>query len=556
MEVIKVEKSTSRGIAIAPAYLYRMPELSPEAAPADEEAERKQFAPAGEAAVRERFTSIAETEEMNRFAVAKEAVLKDLRALAEQNEIFAAHAEIAADILLQEGVEDRIKNEGMTAQQAVSATVEEHAAILEGLDDAYLKERGADVRDIGKRYLAKLKGVALPDLGSLPEPVIVVAKELYPSELVNIDTARIKGILTEAGGVTSHAFVIAKSLGIPMLVGAAGILLKVSEGDMICMDAGTGQIVVRPDAACVQAYKQKKAADEAAEEDGKTLRNTPAVTKDGKRILLCANVGNVRDIEAALPMNIDGIGLFRTELLYMENTHFPTEEEQFAVYKKAAELMPQELTIRTLDIGGDKELSYYKWDKEENPCLGWRGIRILLDKKELFKEQLRAILRAGAYGHVRMMFPMIISLEELREAKALVAECKEELRAAGIPFDEAMQIGMMIETPAAVLLAEEFAKEADFFSIGTNDLTQYLLAVDRGNTNVSEKFDYFHPAVTKAIGQVIAAGHAAGIQVGMCGEMAGDPKAVTLLLELGLDAFSMSAGCIDEVRAQILQRSE
>ena len=237
----------------------------------------------------------------------------------------------------------------------------------------------------------------------------------------------------------------------------------------------------------------------------------------------------------ALKMNIDGVGLFRSEFLYMENTHFPTEEEQFEVYRRAAELCPQEMTIRTLDIGGDKELSYFEFDKEENPFLGWRAIRISLDMKDMFKTQLRALLRASAFGHIRIMFPMIISPEELREAKAVVAECKQELRAEGKAFDEKIELGMMMETPASVLLAEEFAKEADFFSIGTNDLTQYLLAVDRGNRKIADRYDYFHPAVIRAIGQIIAAGHKEGIKVGMCGEMAGDKNAVPKLLELGLD---------------------
>lgn len=251
-------------------------------------------------------------------------------------------------------------------------------------------------------------------------------------------------------------------------------------------------------------------------------------------------------------MNLDGIGLFRSELLYMENNHFPSEEEQFQVYKAAAELCPQELTIRTLDIGGDKELAYFDFEKEENPFLGWRAIRISLDMKDVFKAQLRAILRASAFGHVRIMFPMIISLEELREAGELTTQCMEELEQEGMDFDRNIEIGMMIETPASVMLAEEFAKEVDFFSIGTNDLTQYLLAVDRGNRKVADRYSYFHPAVVKAIAAVIAAGHQEGIKVGMCGEMAGDPNATLLLLDLGLDEFSMSAGNIDYIREKIL----
>jgi len=310
-------------------------------------------------------------------------------------------------------------------------------------------------------------------------------------------------------------------------------------------------IIIDPDEATLADYQMRKESYEKERLRLQSLRNTPAVTKDGKRISLCANVGNLEDIQKALEMNIDGIGLFRSEFLYMENTHFPTEEEQFQVYSKAAALCPGELTIRTLDIGGDKELSYFEFDKEENPFLGWRAIRISLDMKDMFKQQLRAILRASNFGHVRIMFPMIISIEEFRAAREAVEECKAELKAEGKAYDEGIELGMMIETPASVLLAQEFAREADFFSIGTNDLTQYLLAIDRGNKKLADKYDYLHPAVLRAISQVIEAGHREGIKVGMCGEMAGDYRAVKMLLEMGLDEFSMSAGNIDYVREQI-----
>ena len=465
MEQILVEKTASRGIAAAKVYKYQEPDLTPDTYTIAEEETAK---------------------EQKKFACAKEAVIHELEKLASENEIFATHLEIAGDFTLQEGVDAKIA-EGKNAQAAVQETIEEFAAIFSAMDDAYMKERGADILDIGKRFMAELKG----------------------------------------------------------------ILSKVEDGMFVCMDAGEGVIVIDPDEEKVSEFAEKKAAFEQERKYLEELRNKPAVTKDGKQIYLCANVGNAEDIKKALPMNIDGVGLFRSEFLYMENTHFPTEEEQYRVYKEAAELCPQELTVRTLDIGGDKELSYFDFEKEENPFLGWRAIRISLDMKEMFKEQLRAILRASAYGHVRIMFPMIISLEELREAKALVEECKQELKEAGIAFDPDIETGMMIETPSSVLLAEEFAKEADFFSIGTNDLTQYLLAVDRGNKKIADRYSYFHPAVLKAIGHVIDAGHKEGIKVGMCGEMAGDEKATAILLEMGLDEFSMSAGSMDYVRKQI-----
>lgn len=533
MEQIRVEKTASRGIVVEKVYMYLEPDLTPATGTiADDQVQA----------------------EIEKFEAAKNAVVEELGQLAEKNEIFAAHLEIANDFMLQDGVESKIKDSKSNAEQAISNTIDEFAMIFASMDDEYMKERAADVRDIGKRMMAVVKGVKLPDLGVLTEPVVVMAKDMYPSDTVKINPALVKGIITEEGGVTSHVSIIAKSLGIPTLVGVKGILSKVDDGEYICMDAGEGIIVVKPDEDTEKEYLDKKAAYEQERARLEGLRNTPAVTKDGKRIYLCANVGNVQDIRNALPMNIDGVGLFRSEFLYMQNTHFPTEEEQFVVYKEAAELASQELTIRTLDIGGDKELSYYEFEKEENPFLGWRAIRISLDMKDMFKEQLRAILRASAFGHVRIMFPMIIAMEELKNAKALVKECMKELDERGQAYDKNIEMGMMIETPASVMLADEFAKEADFFSIGTNDLTQYILVVDRGNKKIAKMYDYFNPAVVRAIKQVIEAGHKEGIKVGMCGEMAGDQKAVELLLDLGLDEFSMSAGSIDYVREQILNR--
>lgn len=531
MEKINVEKTASRGIAVAKAFKFQEPDLSPDMNQIEE----------GQV-----------QEEQKKFDDAREAVSEELKVLAEANEIFAAHLEMANDFMLQEGVHTKIEAELKNVELAVRDTIEEVAAIFASMDDAYMKEREADVRDVGKRLMACLKGEKLPDLGSLCAEKIIVAKDLFPSDTVKINPEYVKGIITEEGGITSHVSIIAKSMNIPILVGVNGILDKISDEMMICMDGENGVIIIEPNENVFVEYKEKRQAYEQERERMERLRNTPAVTKEGKRIYLCANVGNVEDIKKALPMNIDGVGLFRSEFLYMENNHFPTEEEQFLVYQEAAKLCPEELTIRTLDIGGDKDLSYFDFEKEENPFLGWRAIRISLDMKDMFKEQIRAILRASAFGHVRIMFPMIISLEELREAKEIVEECKQELKSEEKAFDDAIEMGMMMETPASVLLAEDFAKEADFFSIGTNDLTQYLLAVDRGNKKIANRYDYFHPAVLKAIGHIIQAGHQEGIKVGMCGEMAGDAKAVPNLLELGLDEFSMSAGSIDYVRSQIL----
>ncbi len=531
MEQIYVEKTASRGIAAAKVYKYQDPDLRPALTAITEEQE------AGE---------------IERFRSARAKMIGKMQEMADDSGILAAHIEVAKDGMLERGVEKRVREEKKNAELAVWETIREIGNIFAGMDDPYMKEREADVLDIGKRLMAELKGVSLPDLGALEGEVIVAAADLYPSDTVKLNPKVIKGIITERGGLTSHVSILAKSMDIPALVGVTDILSRLEDGVTVCMDAGKGVIVIDPDEEVLAGFQAQREAYLLERQRLEQLRCRPAVTREGKRIALCANVGSVEDIEQALEMNVDGIGLFRTEYLYMGSSHFPTEEEQFAVYAKAARLCPKELTIRTLDIGGDKKLDYFSFDREENPFLGWRAIRISLDMKEMFKEQLRAILRASALGHVRVMFPLIISLEELREARRMVELCQRELEQEGVAFDRNMPVGMMMETPASVLLAEEFAREADFFSIGTNDLTQYLLAVDRGNKRIADRFDYFHPAVLRAIRHIIHAGHQAGITVGMCGEMAGDPRAVPLLLELGLDEFSMSAGSIDYAREQIL----
>lgn len=532
MEKIYVEKTASRGIAISKIYKYETLDLKP---------------------VQNKIPGQDKEEHINRFLNARECVRKELEQLAVTNEIFSAHLEMVMDFTLEDSVKSKINNNCDNAENAVNEAISEVASVFEMMDDEYMKERASDIYDVGKRLMAQLKGVSLPDIGNIKEEVIILAKDLFPSDTVKINTDYVKGIITEEGGVTSHVSIIAKNMGIPALVGVKGIFNKLNTGDIVCMDAGKGIIVISPEEDVLNEYKQKQQEFEDEKLRLEKLRDYQVVTKEGKKISLCVNVGNAEDIEKALPVKIDGTGLFRSELLYMENTHFPTEEEQFEVYKRAAMLCPAELTIRTLDIGGDKELPYFEFEKEDNPFLGWRAIRISLDMRDMFKEQLRAILRASAFGNVRIMFPMIISIEELKEAKAVVEECKQELREKGISFCEDIETGMMMERPASVILAEEFAKEADFFSIGTNDLTQYLLAVDRGNKKIADKYSYFHPAVLNAIKHIIEAGHKENIKTGMCGEMAGDIKATKILLEYGLDEFSMSAGSIDYIREELLK---
>lgn len=532
MKAIQVERTASRGIVIGKAFLAEKP------------------------CHKTVFKTINEQDipaEIKRYEEAVACAETELSELAKTNTIFGAHLEMAKDIALYEGVTTKIRDMKYCAEEALEATAAEFIMIFESMDDEYMRERAADVKDVRFRLMCNLQGVKANPYEGIKEEVILVAQDLTPSDTVLLDLKYILGFITQEGGITSHVSILAKGLGLPALVGVERILSEVKQGDLLIMDAGEGKIYIDPDEETLVNYLELQLQQRQRQDELKKLNGLPAVTKDGKEVSLCINVGGVKDIKKALEVRTDGVGLFRTEFLYMDNTHFPTEEEQFAVYKEAAELCPKELTIRTLDIGGDKELSYYKFDHEDNPFLGWRAIRISLDLKDMFKTQLRAILRASAFGHIRIMFPMIISLEELRSAKKLVEECKQELDLQNITYDWGIETGMMIETPASVLLIDDFAAEADFFSIGTNDLTQYLLAVDRGNKKISGLYNSFHPAVLRSIQKVIEAGHQNHIKVGMCGEFASDERAALLLLGMGLDEFSMSSSEVLNVKHMIRQ---
>lgn len=534
MVKINVKKTASRGIVIGKAYVHREVNLEP----ARYTIEKSQI-----------------EEEIHKFDLAKEEVRKELELLSEKNDIFAAHLGIVDDITLHESVITKITEETINIEYALEKSIDEFVQIFEAMDDEYMKERAADVKDVGKRLMAALKGEILSDFSQIKEQVILVAKDLFPSDTAKLNLDYITAFITEEGGVTSHVSIMAKGLGLPALVGVEGILSQVREDDSICMDAETGEIIINPEEAVLEEFKRRAVEYQKEQQKLEELKNLAAETTDGRYVSICANVGTIEEVKVAAERNVDGIGLFRSEFLYMENTHFPTEEEQFEVYKQAAQLCQEELTIRTLDIGGDKELKYYEFEKEENPFLGWRAIRISLELKEMFRTQLRAILRASEFGHIRIMFPMIISLEEFRQAKELVEECKQELIKENISFDKNIELGIMIETPASVLLAEELAKEVDFFSIGTNDLTQYLLAVDRGNKKIAHLYQSYHPAVLKAIYHIIQAGHREHIKVGMCGEFASDVKATKILLGMGLDEFSMSSGEANRIKEVIRNSS-
>lgn len=520
MKAIQVEKTASRGIVIGKALLVEKPCFNYNFHMMEEQDIPK---------------------EIKRYENARDLAAAELEVLSIKNNIFGAHLEMVKDIALYEGVTSKIKGEKMSAEAALDAAANEFILIFESMDDEYMRERAADIKDVKYRLMCRLQGVNDKYLDHIEEEVLLIAKDLTPTETATLNLNYILGFITQEGGVTSHVSIMAKGLGIPALVGVTGILDHVNNDDIVIMDANVGKIIIHPDEATIEEYKELQQEQQIKLAELSKINHLLAVTKDGKSVRLCANVGNMKDVKKALEYRIDGIGLFRSEFLYMDNTHFPTEEEQFEIYKEAAQICGKELTIRTLDIGGDKALSYYDLGKEENPFLGWRAIRISLELKELFKTQLRAILRASAFGIIRIMFPMIISMEELRMSKALLEECKEELKSQNITCDLNIEVGMMIETPASVILAEDFAKEVDFFSIGTNDLTQYLLAVDRGNKKVSNLYNSFHPSILRSIKSVTEAGHKHNVKIGMCGEFASDERAVKLLLGLGLDEFSMSA---------------
>ena len=522
MKKIKVEKTSSKGIVMGKVFLVKEQDLNPKSG------------------------SISKAQadgEKNQYEMAVEEVKSDLRPLAETSDIFAAHLELVQDISLKEGVLEKISTGLCNAEQALHNTVEEFQMIFESMEDEYMRERAADLVDIRNRLMRKLKGIGERDFDGIHKKVILVAKDLTPSDTSKLNTDYILGFITELGGVTSHVSIMARGLGIPALVGVQGFLQEVKADDLVIMDAGTGDIFINPNQETIEFYNAKAKELATSEKEMQKAAHLPTITKDGRTLEVYANVGNLDDVKNAVSHKIDGVGLFRSEFLYMEKDHFPTEEEQFIVYKEAAEMMAgKELTIRTLDIGGDKGLDYFEFPKEENPFLGYRAIRIGLDREEILKTQLRALLRASAYGNIRIMYPMIISVEELKKANAILQNCMQELKEEGISYSGEVKTGVMIETPAAVMIAEELAEIADFFSIGTNDLTQYFLAVDRGNQKISVLYNSFHPAVLRAIDKTIKSGHKKGRKVGMCGEFASDVWATEMLLGMGLDEFSMAAG--------------
>ena len=446
-------------------------------------------------------------------------------------------------------IEEQIEKELFSSEKAVKLITDKYVFTFENMSNEYIKERAADVRDAGNRILNILSGKKVGELAQISEKVILIADELSPSDTIQLNKNFVLGFITEKGGKTSHTAIFAKTLGIPAVVGISGISGAVSDGDTVILDGLRGICIVNPQPQAVKAYEKAK----KAEMDNLLLfekySKVEGITADGRKVITAANIGSAADVPFSIEQGAEAIGLFRTEQVYLSRDTFPDEEEQFTEYQKIAlSYAEKEVVVRTLDIGGDKALKYLNIPKEENPFLGYRAIRLCIDKKELFLTQLRAILRASAYGNLAIMFPMISGYDELLAAKRILEEAKSELKEKKIPFNENIKTGIMIEIPSAALTADFLAKEVDFFSIGTNDLVQYTLAVDRGNEKVSYLYDYCNPAVVILIKRVSDAAHANGIRVGMCGGMAGDPLAVPLLVGLNIDELSMAAGVIPEVK--------
>jgi phosphotransferase system enzyme I (PtsI) len=472
----------------------------------------------------------------------------------QEADIIESHINFLNDPEIIENALTMIETERIHAEKAVSTVTGNLAAEFSQFqDDPYIKERAADIIDVGEGLIRNLGGDFVDEFVNLPENTIIVAHDLKPSDTAKIDKNKVVAFVIEIGGQTSHTAILARSMNITSVIGATGMTAAVKTGETIIVDGVRGEVIINHDKATLETYLQKKREYESHINELKSLLNTPAVTKSGKRILLAANIGSVSDVDFALENGADGIGLFRTEFLYLGRDSMPSQQEQFEVYKEVTQKMGEKpVIIRTLDIGGDKELSYLPMPKESNPFLGLRAIRLCLKEKEIFKSQLKALLRAAVYGNISIMFPMIGSMKEFLAGKAVLEECKAELRQSSVDFKENIPVGMMIEIPSAAVMADEFAKVADFFSIGTNDLVQYTLAVDRLNETISELYDPMNPAVLKLIKMTIDAAHAQGKFCGMCGEMAANVSAVQTLLGYGLDEFSMSAGSLLEAKKAII----
>ena len=531
--------AASDGIGIAKAYLLIDPDLSFEKKTIDD--------------------PVAEYERVEKAFSASIADLATIKQNAksrlsdEELEVFDAHIAILSDPEMKSQIKDEIESQHVSAEEAMTDVTTNFANVLAAMiDNKYMQERAADVKDVAKRALSHLLGKQLPDIASISEPVVIIAKEITPSDTSQMDAKFVKGLATDLGGRTSHAAIMARTLRIPAVVGAETVTSTIKSGDMVIVDGLHGDIIVDPSQAQIDEYQVKADSFEKERAEWAKLVDAPSVSKDGQHFEIAANIGTPDDVADAVKQGADGVGLFRSEFLYMSSDHLPTEDEQFEAYKKAVVGMQgKPVVVRTLDIGGDKPLNYLPLPEEMNPFLGYRAIRICLHRPDIFKTQLRALIRASEFGPVEIMFPMIATLAELRQAKAIYQECKDELQKDHPGLGDNVKIGMMIEVPLAALYADQLAKEVDFFSIGTNDLIQYCFAADRGNDAVSYLYQPLNPAFLRLIKHVIDSAHANNTKAAMCGEMAGDQLAMPLLLGMGLDEYSMSASSILRTRSMM-----
>ena len=530
--------AASDGVAIAKAYLLVEPDLSfTNENITDTDAEIKKFRNALEASKIE-LTKIRNNAE------------KSLGA--DKAAIFDAHLLVLDDPELIQPIEDKIANEKVNAPEALNEVTTQFITIFESMDNEYMRERAADIRDVSKRVLAHLLGVELPNPSMIDESVVIIGNDLTPSDTAQLNKEFVQGFVTNIGGRTSHSAIMSRSLEIAAVVGTKSITHEVKQGDMVIVDGITGDVIIDPTEDELIAYQNKRERFFEDKKELQKLRDAETVTVDGEHAELAANIGTPDDLYGVMENGAEGIGLYRTEFLYMGRDQMPTEDEQFEAYKKVLETMKDKrVVVRTLDIGGDKELPYLNLPKEMNPFLGYRAIRLCLDQQDIFRTQLRALLRASAYGKLNIMFPMVATIKEFRDAKAILLEEKDKLTSEGQEVADDIEVGIMVEIPSTAALADIFAKEVDFFSIGTNDLIQYTMAADRMSERVSYLYQPYNPAILRLVKQVIEASHKEGKWTGMCGEMAGDETAIPLLLGLGLDEFSMSATSILKARRQI-----
>ncbi|GLI86054.1 phosphoenolpyruvate-protein phosphotransferase [Rossellomorea marisflavi] len=530
--------AASNGIAIAKAYRLVEPDLSFEKKAVDNvEAEVSRFQDA---------ISTSKTE----LEAIRDKAREDLGE--DKAQIFEAHLLVLSDPELLTPIEDKVKSENVNAEFALKETADMFVTMFESMDNEYMKERAADIRDVTKRVLSHLLGVQISNPSMVTEEVIIIAEDLTPSDTAQLNRQYVKGFTTDIGGRTSHSAIMARSMEIPAVVGTKTVTSSVENGDLIIVDGLNGEVHINPTLEVVAQYKEEHARYEEQKAEWAKLVNEPTVSKDGEHVELAANIGTPNDLEGVKNNGGEGVGLYRTEFLYMGRDELPTEEEQFKAYKAVLEGMEgKPVVVRTLDIGGDKELPYLNLPKEMNPFLGYRAIRLCLDEQDIFRTQLRALLKASTFGNLKIMFPMISNLDEFRAAKAVLEEEKKALLENGVEVSDHIEVGIMVEIPSTAVMADVFAKEVDFFSIGTNDLIQYTMAADRMNERVSYLYQPYNPAILRLVKMVIDAAHKEGKWAGMCGEMAGDEIAVPILLGLGLDEFSMSATSILRARSQI-----